>query len=102
MTEAYARLSPHPEKFEEFMGQLGAMDSDFAGWTDEQLAAISAPVLIVQGDTDFTLIAHAGFMLDHIPGSALAVLPATTHMQVTRKPELLLPILAQFFETHGV
>ena len=98
--EAYERLSPHPEQFDAFLMSLSGMDSDFAGWTDEQLAAISCPVLIVQGDTDFTLIAHAGVMLAKIPGSALAVVPATTHMQVTRRDTILLPILEQFFAAH--
>ena len=98
--EAYQRLSPHPEQFDTFLMSLSAMDSDFAGWTDEQLAAISCPVLIVQGDTDFTLIAHAGVMLAKIPGSALAVIPATTHMQVTRRDTILLPILERFFAAH--
>ncbi|MGI8459459.1 MAG: alpha/beta fold hydrolase [Propionibacteriaceae bacterium] len=97
---AYHRLSPHPEKFEEFMAYLGAMDHHVDGWTDEQLAGIGCPVLIVQGDTDFTTVAHAGFMHDHIAGSELAVLPNTTHMQVTRRDTILLPILAQFFATH--
>jgi len=98
--EAYERLSPHPEQFDAFLMTLSGMDSDFAGWTDEQLAAISCPVLIVQGDTDFTLIAHAGVMLAKIPGSALAVVPATTHMQVTRRDTILLPILERFFAAH--
>jgi pimeloyl-ACP methyl ester carboxylesterase len=98
--EAYERLSPHPEQFDAFLMSLSGMDSDFAGWTDAQLAAISCPVLIVQGDTDFTLIAHAGVMLAKIPGSALAVVPATTHMQVTRRDTILLPILEQFFAAH--
>jgi len=97
---AYERLSPHPEQFDAFLMSLSGMDQDFAGWTDEQLAGITCPVLIVQGDTDFTLIAHAGVMLEKIPGSALAVIPATTHMQVTRRDAILLPILAQFFADH--
>ena len=97
---AYERLSPHPEQFDAFLMTLSGMDTDFAGWTDEQLAAISCPVLIVQGDTDFTLVAHAGVMLAKIPGSALAVVPATTHMQVTRRDTILLPILEQFFAAH--
>ena len=100
--EAYQRLSPHPERFEEFLAYLGSMDQDFEGWTDEQLARIQCPVLIVQGDSDFTTVGHAAFMLDRIPGSALAVLPDTTHMQVTRRHKILLPILEQFFDTHGV
>jgi pimeloyl-ACP methyl ester carboxylesterase len=100
--EAYLRLSPHPEQFDEFLAYLSTMDQHFEGWTDEQLAGISCPVLIVQGDTDFTTVGHAAFMLDRIPRSALAVLPDTTHMQVTRRDTILLPILQQFFDSHGV
>jgi pimeloyl-ACP methyl ester carboxylesterase len=98
--EAYARLSPHPEQFDTFLMSMGAMDADFAGWSDEQLAAISCPVLIVQGDNDFTTVEHGGVMLAKIPGSALAVLPATPHMQVTRRATIVLPILDQFFAAH--
>jgi pimeloyl-ACP methyl ester carboxylesterase len=101
-SDAYARLSPHPEKFQEFMTYLGSTDQGFEGWTDEQLAGISCPVLLVVGDNDFTTVAHAAFMLDHIPGSTLAVLPDTTHMQVTRRDKLLLPILEQFLDTHAL
>ena len=97
---AYERLSPHPEQFDAFLMSLSGMDQDFAGWSDEQVAGITCPVLIVQGDTDFTLVSHAAVMLEKIPVSALAVLPATTHMQVTRRDTILLPILAQFFADH--
>jgi pimeloyl-ACP methyl ester carboxylesterase len=97
---AYERLSPHPEQFDAFLMSLSGMDSDFAGWSDEQLAAISCPVLIVQGDNDFTTVAHAGVMLAKIPGSTLAVIPGTTHMQVTRRDTILLPVLEQFFAGH--
>jgi pimeloyl-ACP methyl ester carboxylesterase len=97
---AYERLSPHPEQFDAFLMSLSGMDSDFAGWTDEQLAGISCPVLIVLGDNDFTTVAHAGVMLAKIPNSTLAVIPATTHMQVTRRDTILLPMLEQFFAAH--
>ena len=98
--EAYERLSPHPEQFDAFLMTLSGMDADFAGWTDEQLAGISCPVLIVLGDNDFTTVAHAGVMLAKIPNSTLAVIPATTHMQVTRRDTILLPVLEQFFAAH--
>lgn len=97
---AYERLSPHPDHFDEFLATMGGMDAQFTGWTDAQLAGIRCPVLIVQGDHDFTLVSHGAQMLDKIPGSALAVLPATTHMQVPRSDTILLPILAQFFAGH--
>ena len=97
---AYERLSPHPEQFDAFLMSLSGMDSDFAGWTDEQLAGISCPVLIVQGDNDFTTVPHAGVMLAKIPNSTLAVIPGTTHMQVTRRDTILLPVFEQFFAAH--
>ena len=33
-----------------------------------------------------------------IPGSQLAILPGTTHMQVTRRADLLLPMLTRFLD----
>jgi len=96
--EEYLRLSPHPEHFEEFLGALSASAADLKGWSDEQLAGITAPVLLVQGDRDFTTCEHGALMQRLIPGSQLAILPNTTHMQVTRRPELLLPMLDQFFD----
>ncbi len=95
---AYQRLSPHPEHFEQFMTTLSSSQADLKGWSDEQLAGITAPVLIVLGDHDFVTLNHAALMKDLIPGSKLAVLPGTTHMQATRRPELLLPLLAHFLD----
>ena len=93
---AYLELSPHPDHFDAFLQSLSANMSDLKGWTDEELAGITAPVLHVMGDHDFTTVEHAALMLALIPGSQLAVLPGTTHMQTTRRPDLLLPLLAGF------
>jgi pimeloyl-ACP methyl ester carboxylesterase len=94
--EEYLRLSPHPEHFDEFLAVLSAANSDLQGWSDEQLAGITAPMMVVLGDRDFTTVAHGEVMRELIPGAQLAVLPDTTHMQVTRRTELLLPLLAAF------
>jgi pimeloyl-ACP methyl ester carboxylesterase len=96
MRSTYERLSPHPEHFDEFLATLSASQEDLRGWTDEQLAAVTAPVLYVVGDHDFTTVEHAGFMLEKTPGSQLLVLPGTTHMQATERVELLDPALAAF------
>ena len=50
------------------------------------------------GDRDFTTVEHGAVMLELIPGSQLAVLPGTTHMEVTRRSDLLLPMLAAFLD----
>jgi pimeloyl-ACP methyl ester carboxylesterase len=96
--QAYQRLSPHPEHFNDFLASLSSSNADVQGWSDEQLAGITAPTLLVLGDHDFTTIEHGALMLDLIPGSQLAVFPGTTHMQVTRRADLLLPILDAFLD----
>jgi pimeloyl-ACP methyl ester carboxylesterase len=98
MAEAYARLSPHPERFEGLPERTMTTSTTWSGWSDEQLAGITAPTLIVQGDRDFTLNSHAALMQELIPGSQLAILPGTTHMQATRRADLLLPMLAAFLD----
>jgi pimeloyl-ACP methyl ester carboxylesterase len=97
-TAEYKRLSPHPEHFDEFLAKLSASNADLQGWSDEQLAAITAPILLVLGDRDFTTNEHAALMQQLIPGSQLAILPNTTHMQVTRRTDLLLPMLDDFLD----
>ena len=96
--DAYLRLSPHPEHFDDFLASLSRSAADLQGWSDEQLAGITAPTLIVQGDHDFVTIEHAALMQHLIPGAHLAVLPDTTHMTVTRRADLLLPMLAAFLD----
>ena len=96
--EEYLRLSPHPDHFDDFLASLSASNADLQGWSDEQLAGVTAPVLLVMGDRDFTTVAHGEVMRELIPGAQLAVLPDTTHMQVTRRPDLLLPMLAAFLD----
>ncbi|MBW0090434.1 alpha/beta hydrolase [Pseudonocardia sp. KRD-184] len=98
MSQAYARLAPHPERFEQLPMRTMATVEGWTGWTDEQLAAITAPVLVVLGDHDFTTAAHGTVMQELIPGSQLAILPGTTHMQAPRRADLLLPMLAAFLD----
>ncbi len=96
MQETYARLSPHPDHFADFLTALSASNADLKGWSDEQLAGITAPALVVIGDHDFVTIEHGALMKELIPGAQLAVLPGTTHMAATLRVDLLAPLLAAF------
>jgi pimeloyl-ACP methyl ester carboxylesterase len=98
MRETYARLSPHPEHFTEFMAGQARNAADLAGWSDEQLAGITAPTLVVMGDHDFMTIEHGALIKELVPGSRLAVLPGTTHMTITARVDLLVPLLAEFLD----
>ena len=98
---AYERLSPHPEQFDD-VPHVAERDGQRLRRLDRRAARRHqlSDVLIVQGDNDFTTVPHAGVMLAKIPNSTLAVIPATTHMQVTRRDTILLPVLEQFFAAH--
>jgi pimeloyl-ACP methyl ester carboxylesterase len=98
MQETYARLSPHPERFAELMATQSQNAAELTGWTDEQLAGITAPVLAVIGDHDFVTIEHGALMKELVPGARLAVLPGTTHMTATKQLDLLVPLLAAFLD----
>lgn len=95
--EMYRKLSPHPDYFQDFLTRL-SKSADLKGWSDQQLAGVTAPVLIVMGDHDFFTIEHAALMQQLISGSQLAVLPGTTHVQAPRRADLLLPALARFLD----
>jgi pimeloyl-ACP methyl ester carboxylesterase len=50
------------------------------------------------GDNDFVRVEHAAAMRQLIPDSQLAVLPDTTHMQLTQRAELVMPIIERFLD----
>jgi pimeloyl-ACP methyl ester carboxylesterase len=90
METEYQRLSPHPERFAEFVGKLKTLDTTTFAWPEEDIAGIPAPMLIVLGDSDGVTLDHAvqmfklrggGVMgdLSGLPTSQLAVLPGTSH-----------------------
>ncbi len=43
---AYQRLCPHPNHFDDFLAMLSQSTADTRGWSDQQLAAITAPTLL--------------------------------------------------------
>jgi pimeloyl-ACP methyl ester carboxylesterase len=96
MSAAYARVAPDPSHFQDFIAKCSAAAHSPLGWTADDLAAITAPTLLVIGDTDFVRVEHAAEMLRLIPGARLAVLPDTTHMNLMLRSELLLPMVGDF------
>jgi pimeloyl-ACP methyl ester carboxylesterase len=96
MRDTYARIAPDPGHFEAFATKAHAMVNSLQGWTDEELRSISAPTLLIVGDTDFVPVSRAATMHGLIPGAQLAVLPDTTHMGVIQSPDQVLPLVQRF------
>jgi pimeloyl-ACP methyl ester carboxylesterase len=96
MREAYARLAPNPGHFEAFAAKVSQAAGSLKGWTAGELGGIGAPTLLVFGDHDFIRLEHAVEMHALIPGAQLAVLPGTTHMDVMRRTDLIVPLVRDF------
>jgi pimeloyl-ACP methyl ester carboxylesterase len=95
MRDAYVAVAPEPAHFEAFAQKTAAMVAGFGGWTDDQLRSIEVPVLVMIGDTYFILVPGALEASELMPLGQLAVLPGTTHMDMTRS-ELLVPVVEAF------
>ena len=98
MRAAYEAVAPDPKHFEEFMARVGGAVQTFPGWSPEELARITAPTLVLIGDHDFAKVSHADELRTLIPDARLAVLPATTHMSLTGRTDLLVPVLRDFLD----
>jgi pimeloyl-ACP methyl ester carboxylesterase len=88
--EEYQRVAPNPDDFPNLVWKLKELDTTEFSWPEDDIRAISAPTLIVVGDSDVVTLEHAvtlfrlrggGVMgdLSGLPASRLAVLPGTTH-----------------------
>ena len=95
MRDAYAAVAPDPAHFEIFAEKTAAMIQGFPGWTDDQLRAIEGLVLVMIGDSDFILVPNAAETAELLPHGQLAVLPGTTHMDMTRS-KLIVPVVEAF------
>lgn len=88
---------------QQVMEKLGQLIASDWGWSDGELAGITAPTQIILGDTDFLPPEHGAHLAATIPGAWLAVLPDTTHMTILSRPELpgLLTARIEAAETSG-
>jgi pimeloyl-ACP methyl ester carboxylesterase len=97
----YASIAPRPEDWPVLVGKLGELLRQDYDWSQE-VAALSAPVLIVVGDADSVRTAHAVEFFELLGGgkrdagwdgsgmsrSRLAILPGTTHYSILSSPGL--------------
>lgn len=107
MYQLYAAVAPNPDDWPILVTKLGDLLRQDYDWS-EDVAAITAPILLVVGDADNIRPAHAvqffallgGGQIDGDSGgrptSQLAVLPGATHFSILTRTDLLLPVVAPF------
>jgi pimeloyl-ACP methyl ester carboxylesterase len=105
--EDYRRLAPDPEGFPALADKLIALEHEPMAW-EEEVRAMTTPVLIITGDADVATLEHSvamfrllgggvmGDMGEPLPASRLAVMPATSHTAIINQPDLLHAFIEPF------
>ncbi|WP_035854336.1 alpha/beta fold hydrolase [Cryptosporangium arvum] len=95
--DEYAKLSPDgADHFDTFLAKCLRMWREDTGIPDEQLATITAPTLLMQGDDDMVRIEHSATLLTTLPEAQLAVVPGTSHGLPMEKPALVNQLILDF------
>jgi pimeloyl-ACP methyl ester carboxylesterase len=114
LPEEYRKVSPRPEAWPTVVAKVRELITSDYDWA-EDVAALKTPVLLLVGDGDSLRLEHMveffGLLgggkgdadMGGLPPSALAVLPATTHVGwappyhgIMTRTQLLIPIITEF------
>jgi pimeloyl-ACP methyl ester carboxylesterase len=85
----YVSHSATPKEYDAFVAQISKMWASEPNWTDAQLQAITAPVLVVDGDHDEAIKReHTEYIAATVPHAGLLILPNASHFAFLQDPEL--------------
>jgi pimeloyl-ACP methyl ester carboxylesterase len=94
--ENYKKVAPDPNYWPRIYDKLGSIE--WAGFSNEELASIKAPILIILGDHDFVRLEHAVETFDHMSNAELAVVPDAGHFTLFSEQERVIPTVKHFLE----
>src|ERR1700722_18187840 len=83
----YQAHSATPREYDAFVDQISKMWAEQPNWSDAQLRAIDAPILVVDGDHDEAIKReHTEYIAAPIPHAGLLILPDTSHFAFLQDP----------------
>lgn len=114
MEAEYKRLSPTPEAFGTLVEEMKELEAEPYGWSENDIRAIDGKTMIVVGDADGVELEHAvklfklrgggdreaaakGFMSES-PEARLTILPATSHIGIMARAELIIDLVTPFLK----
>ncbi|MGH8646934.1 MAG: alpha/beta fold hydrolase [Gammaproteobacteria bacterium] len=98
LQEEYLKVAPHPENLRMFHDKAVQRMRDFKDIPTDAIRSITAPTLVIVGDTDVIRPEHAVETFRLLQHAQLAVLPSTDHMKVTARTEWLVPMIGGFLD----
>jgi len=96
LRDAYLEVAPHPENLQMFFDKSANRMRNFKDVPDDAIRGVTAPALVVVGDSDVVKTEHAVETYRLLPHAQLAVIPGTGHMEVTSRTNLLVPMIETF------
>jgi pimeloyl-ACP methyl ester carboxylesterase len=107
--QAYLRVAPRPDAWSELVAKVIELDRSWAGWPAPEVQAVSAPTLLIIGDSDIVRPEHTVEMfrllgggvngdLAGLPASQLAVLPGTSHTGMLDRVHWLQSMILEFLD----
>lgn len=113
MEAEFKRLAPDPDAFASVVNKIKVMDHG-QDWPAEQIRALTSPTFIIVGDHDIVRPEHAVELyrlrgggdtarasqpfLTEAPPARLAILPASSHVDVFGDPALLAAMILPFLD----
>lgn len=103
----FLRLAPRPQDWPTLVAKTQDMDRNLTDMPAEVFGQITAPTLLVFGDSDIIRPEHAVELfrllgggvagdMAGLPASRLAILPGTTHVTVPEQADVLIPMVRSF------
>jgi pimeloyl-ACP methyl ester carboxylesterase len=107
--DEYQQIAPHPEQFPTLFAKKSQLDKTIKDVSPATIKAITAPTMLVAGDSDIIRPEHTVELfrllgggvagdVTGLPNARLAVLPGTTHVSVVDRAEVLVPMIQAFLD----
>lgn len=87
--ESFLRSAPDASAFDSILERMNIMLANWPGWKRADLQAVQARTVIAIGDNDYVRVDHAAEIAGLLPNAHLAVLPATTHLDIGQRVDWL-------------
>lgn len=98
LRDTYLEVAPRPEDLQSMFDKAVERMRNFKDIAPETMQSISAPTLVVCGDSDVMRPESAVQEFRLLPEAQLAVLPGTDHMKVTARTTWLAPMIEEFLD----
>jgi pimeloyl-ACP methyl ester carboxylesterase len=98
LTDPYEKVAPDPKHWPVLVQKVKQMVTQFPGWSESELRALEAPLLLVMGDRDGFRTDRAAAVSRLVPTGQLAVIPGGDHFFLWTRTDLLLPMVLAFLD----